>query len=121
MSATREDLQADDALVLEYALDAPPEKVWRAVSIPAFRERWLPDGDLAEASPVFAVEGTEISYRMRDGALPGRESLVTFAVSADGAGGSRLRIVHQPADSLARRPAMSAANGNRPPTMMLAA
>jgi uncharacterized protein YndB with AHSA1/START domain len=30
-------------LVFEYQLDAPPEKVWRALSIPAFRERWLPD------------------------------------------------------------------------------
>ena len=27
-------------LVLEYDLDAPPEKVWRALSIPAFRERF---------------------------------------------------------------------------------
>ena len=26
-------------LVLEYDLDAPPEKVWRAISIPAFCAR----------------------------------------------------------------------------------
>ncbi len=27
---------------LEYDLDEPPQKVWRAISIPAFREHWLP-------------------------------------------------------------------------------
>lgn len=37
----------DTALVLEYEFDAPPAKVWRAVTIPALRERWLPDCDLA--------------------------------------------------------------------------
>ena len=41
----------DAALVIEYELDAPPEKVWRAVTIPALRERWLPDCDLAGAEP----------------------------------------------------------------------
>ena len=30
---------AAPALVLEYDLDAPPAKVWRAVTIPALRER----------------------------------------------------------------------------------
>lgn len=40
-------------LVFAYQLDAPPEKVWRALSIPAFRERWLP----AEVEAVSAVPG----------------------------------------------------------------
>ncbi|WP_440495982.1 SRPBCC family protein, partial [Serratia sarumanii] len=31
-----------DRLILEYSLDAPPEKVWRALSIPELREQWLP-------------------------------------------------------------------------------
>ena len=35
-----------DALVFECALDAPPEKVWRALTIPEYLERWLkPDED----------------------------------------------------------------------------
>jgi uncharacterized protein YndB with AHSA1/START domain len=28
-------------LVFETVLDAPPEKVWRAITIPEFRARWL--------------------------------------------------------------------------------
>ena len=38
------DMDNDDAaceLVQEYALDAPPEKVWRALSIPELRAQWL--------------------------------------------------------------------------------
>ena len=31
----------DANLVLEFDFDAPPAKVWRAVTIPALRERWL--------------------------------------------------------------------------------
>ncbi|MBF4190164.1 SRPBCC domain-containing protein, partial [Serratia ureilytica] len=33
-----------ERLVLEYSLDAPPEKVWRALSEPELREQWLPTG-----------------------------------------------------------------------------
>jgi uncharacterized protein YndB with AHSA1/START domain len=38
-------------VVLEFKLDEPPEKVWRAISIPAFRERWLPNETLIDAEP----------------------------------------------------------------------
>ena len=31
-------------IALEVELDAKPETVWRAVAVPAFRERWLPAG-----------------------------------------------------------------------------
>ena len=36
-------------LVVEYEIDAPPEMVWRAISIPELREKWLPEKDLADA------------------------------------------------------------------------
>lgn len=58
--------QPDAALVLEYDLDAPPAKVWRAVTIPALRERWLPDADLAGAELESSVAGEEVRYRLRD-------------------------------------------------------
>ena len=57
-------------LVLEFELDAPPEKVWRAISIPAFRDKWLPKGELADAEPVSWAPGEEIRYRMRDDEPP---------------------------------------------------
>jgi len=54
------DIEADDQtrdVVLEFELDAPPDKVWRAISIAEFRERWLPAGDLADDEPVFSEPG----------------------------------------------------------------
>ena len=81
-------------LVLEYDLDAPPEKVWRAISIPAFRERWLPEAQLSTAEPVSIVPGKEIRYRMRDDEPPHLESLVAFQLHPGEGGGTRLRIVH---------------------------
>ncbi len=111
--------EAED-LVLEYELDAPPEKVWRAISIAAFRERWLPKGDLAEAEPVSSAPGKEVRYRMRDSEPPFLESLVTFQLDPKADGGTTLRIIHRLADArLARRPPR-AANGNRAPLMRAA-
>lgn len=84
-----------DALVLEYDLDAPPAKVWRAISIPAFREQWLPAAALADPDAVAVTPGEEIRYRMRDAAPPFRESHVTFGIASNADGGTRLRIVHR--------------------------
>lgn len=99
-------------LALEYDLDAPPEKVWRAISIPAFRDRWLPGGDLAQAEPVATEPGVEIRYRMRDGAPPFRDSVVTFRLRPGAAGGTILRVVHELAE--ARPTQAPPANRNGP-------
>lgn len=84
-----------DRLILEYSLDAPPEKVWRALSIPALREQWLPTGDLAQAEPLAATPGEAVSYRLRDDQPPFLESVVTLQIVPNADGGSVLRIIHQ--------------------------
>ena len=123
MSDIETDVETDEQakeLILEYELDAPPEKVWRALSIPAFRERWLPDGDLADAEPVAAAPGEEIGYRMRDDEPPFLESIVTFRIAPNADGGTILRIVHGLADArLAQRPP-TAMNDNLPRLMCAA-
>jgi hypothetical protein len=86
---------ADAALVLEYDLDAPPEKVWRAVTIPALRQRWLPDADLAGAEPESSVAGEEVRYRLRESEPPFRESHVTFRIEPNEAGGTRFSIIQK--------------------------
>jgi uncharacterized protein YndB with AHSA1/START domain len=107
-------------LVLEYELDAPLEKVWRAISIPALRERWLPTGALADAEPLSSVPSVEISYRMRDNEPPFLESTVTFQVLPNAVGGTRLRIIHGPADARLARQPPRAANSNGPCLMRAA-
>ncbi len=104
--------QSED-LVLEYELDAPPEKVWRAISSDAFRERWLPKEDLADAEPVSSAPGEEIRYRMRDKEPPFLESIVTFQVNPKVGGGTTLRIIHGLVDARLVQPPPTAANSNR--------
>ena len=100
-------------LVLEFEFDATPEKVWRAISIPAVRRKWLPNGELAEAEPVYSKAGKEIRYKMRDGEPPFLESVVTFQLIPNAVGGTRLRIVHGLGDARLERRPPRAANNNR--------
>jgi len=96
-------------LVFEYQLDAPPEKVWRALSIPAFRERWLP----AQVEAFSSVPGEELRYRLREEEPPFLESVVTFQL-APSEGGTELRIIHSLTDvRLAGQPP-APANSNQP-------
>ena len=84
-----------DRIVQDYDLDAPPQKVWRAISIPELRAHWLPAADLAAAEPASVTPGREVSYRMREQAPPFAESLVTFTIAPNTTGGTRLRVVHR--------------------------
>jgi uncharacterized protein YndB with AHSA1/START domain len=118
-SETGIERQAAD-LIFEYELDAPPEKVWRAISTPAFRDRWLPKGDLAQAEPVASKPGEEIAYAMRDNAPPFLESVVTFQVTPNAVGGARLRIIHGLVDARLERHRPWAANSDSAGLMLAA-
>jgi len=89
----REETEAEIALEVE--LDAKPEKVWRAIALPAFRERWLPEADLAEPEPIAAIPGVEVRYRMREEGSPFPDSTVTFRIEPGLKGGALLRIIHR--------------------------
>ncbi|KMO14023.1 SRPBCC family protein [Methylobacterium platani] len=97
-----------------YDLGEPLEKVWRALSIPALREHWLPGSALAAPEPVAVTPGEEVSYRMREAAPPYLESTVTFHIAPNGTGGTCLRIVHDLTDARLAPPTTAAANGNMP-------
>lgn len=108
-----------DALVFECALDAPPEKVWRALTIPEYLQRWLKPADAVDLSVVAAEENKSLTYRWREsgqGVLVGAEdSLVTFELAPMVDGGTWFRLTHAPV----MLPA--AANSNdRGPLMMAA-
>ena len=118
MSDTEPEKQAAD-LVFEYELDAAPEKLWRAISVPGFRDKWLPEEDLADADPVSTAPGEEIRYAIRDGEPPFLESVVTFQVRPGADGGSILRVVHGLTD--ARLVPRKVPANNNGPLMMLAA
>jgi uncharacterized protein YndB with AHSA1/START domain len=103
-----------------YELDASPEKVWRAISIAEFREKWLPREALADPQSLSEMPGKEIRYKLRDDTPPHLESTVIFTIAPNGSGGTSLRIVHELTGATFERLAKSVANGNGP-TLMLAA
>ena len=106
-----------DALVFECALDAPPEKVWRALTIPDYLERWLKPERQVDLAVVTAEENKSLTYRWREagqGAILGMEdSLVTFELTPTTNGGTWFRLTHAP------MAVPVAANSNEP--MMMAA
>lgn len=109
---TAEDTTADDDLEFEADFDAPPEKVWRAVTEPELRDRWLPGATLAGGGPVIETPGSRVSYRMRDDEPPHLESVATFEIVPNGEGGTRLVIRHRLSEARAAgRPAPANGNG----------
>lgn len=108
-----------DALVFECALEASPEKVWRALTIPEYLERWLkPEKDL-DLAVVTSEENRSLTYRWREagqGAIVGMEdSLVTFELTPTTDGGTWFKLTHAP------MAVPAAANSNNRGPLMLAA
>ncbi|NYJ13794.1 uncharacterized protein YndB with AHSA1/START domain [Rhizobium leguminosarum] len=112
--------EQDSGIELEFDLVDPPDKVWRAISIPEFRERWLPKQALADPGAIAVTPGQEVRYRLRDDSPPFLESTVTFTITPNATGGTCLRIVHELTDVRLDRMARAAANSNSP-LLMLAA
>jgi uncharacterized protein YndB with AHSA1/START domain len=82
-------------VTVECALDAAPEKVWRALSIPAYRDAWLmPDGDGGRfsAEVIEAVPPHRLRLSWREGDAD--SEMVTFTLEATPNGGTWLRLVH---------------------------
>jgi len=119
MSA-EETVEQENTIELEFEIDEPPHKVWRAISMPEFRENWLPDDALADRQAAAIIPGEEVSYRMRETDAPFAESLVTFRIAANGSGGTSLRVIHELDDARARRVMTIAANNNSPLLMRAA-
>jgi uncharacterized protein YndB with AHSA1/START domain len=95
MSDIASDAGEEAEIALEYELDAAPERVWRAIAVAAFRERWLPGADLAEPEPVASIPGVEVRYRMREDGAPFPDSTVTFRIEPGAQGGTLFRIIHR--------------------------
>ena len=116
MSDIASDPREEAEIALEYELDAAPEKVWRAIAVAAFRERWLPEADLAEPEPIASIPGVEVRYRMREDGAPFAESTVTFQIEPGPQGGTLFRVLHR-IEGYARR---NGANDNLGPVSLAA-
>jgi uncharacterized protein YndB with AHSA1/START domain len=112
--------EQDNSIELEFDLTDTPQKVWRAISIPEFRERWLPKEALADPDAIAVTPGKEVCYRLRGDSPPFLESIVTFTIAPNATGGTCLRVVHELTDMRFDRMAKAAANSNSPASMLAA-
>ena len=91
MSAPKSETARDEALVFEVDLEAPPEKVWRAIATPEVREAWLgePEDGRAQVAEADPPSRLDLVWPTREG-----DSLISFEISP-AEGGSRLTITHR--------------------------
>lgn len=120
MTATDTIEARNDEVVVECDLDAAPEKVWRALTVPELVEQWLgvhPAGanDYGERSYeiVEAEPFSRLRYAWRDRAASEPDTIVTFDLRPLPDGGTWFRLTHGIAAG-SRAPVM-AANCNSPP------
>lgn len=112
---------APDAIEFECDLPEPPEKVWRALTVPELLAAWMMPNDISpETGSRFAFAGPEaaieceiidaeperlLRYSWRERPQPGDagrqarldsplDSIVTFTLARTVSGGTHLRIVH---------------------------
>lgn len=104
-----------DAIEFEYDLAEPPEKVWRALTVPELLAAWMMPNDIrpqtgsrfAFAGPDAAIECEILdaeperllrySWREQPGDAARQDpldSIVTFTLARTVSGGTHLRIVH---------------------------
>ena len=119
---TKSDARDDaaDSIVVECDLAEPPEKVWRALTVPDLLAAWLMPNDIRPEigrrftlqAPGAKADGTQcevlavepnrlISYRWRsadserDASGRSLDSVVTFVLTETETGGTHLRLVHE--------------------------
>lgn len=127
--------------VTECDLPHPPEKVWRALTVPELLAAWLMPNDIdaSEGSRFAFRDGTDepiectvleaepfrllrYSWQDREARDNALTSVVTFELSDAVAGGTRLRITHSGTEMAGgARQTMSAANDNHAPRLSRAA
>lgn len=105
-------------VIVECALDATPEQVWRALIIPELAADWLGAAPAAEGQPqqrpersfeiVEAIPFSRLTYRWREGQVEPAESFVTVELSPGGPRSTWFRLTHRPPQRLV------AANSNAP-------
>jgi uncharacterized protein YndB with AHSA1/START domain len=101
-----------DGIELQYEIAEPMQKVWRAITMPEFRQVWLPDAALVDEEATALTPGQALSYKMRDNDPPFLESTVTFHMTPNATGGTSLRIIQVLDDARVTQPKKAAANTN---------
>ena len=109
------DIETAEEVVVECELDGPPEKVWRALTVPELFGEWLDIPKAADAPSYEIVEAlpfSRVRYAWNDPTVSEQDSFVTFELAPLPGGRTRFRLTHG-VEAFARAP-LAAANSNGP-------
>ena len=138
MKASGDECEPRAALSFEVQLDAPPARVWRALTVPEFVARWLESSIADPEAEQMAADGAKpspspaslrlldcdpqrsVRYAWSEERSSAVESIVTFSLRPNDAGGAILNIVHEMMLG-ARAQAREAAANSNAPALLLAA
>ncbi len=84
---------SETELVFETVLDAPPEKIWRALTIPEYLDRWLQPPDDVSLHLVKVNANSLLTYSWEE---QGEESFVTIELTPNDNGTTGFRLTHAP-------------------------
>lgn len=111
--------ETGEQVVVECELDAPPETVWRALTVPELVAEWVDPGSVdrgSETAPDYemidALPFSRVRYAWHDAASSEPDTLVTFEIAPQPDGRTWFRLTHRVA-AAARAP-RAAANCNTP-------
>lgn len=104
--------RSEPQLEFSFEFEADPDKVWKAISVEAFRKRWLPDQNVLEV--LHERQREQLELLIEETEPPHHQGIVTFSIHANGRGGTIFGIVH-------RRTIARAAANDAVPRMLLAA
>lgn len=109
-----------DEVVVECEMDAPPEKLWRALTDAALASDWLgarPEGGNGGQGPSYRIVEAEpfnrVRYVWHDPDFPDAPPAVTVELEPLSGGHTRLRLTHGQAVAGMHHPPV--ANDNRSP------
>ena len=102
--------ESDTDLVFETVLDAPSEKIWRALTIPEYRDRWMDKPDDVSVELETAEANSLLTYCWTE---RGEVSRVTIELTPQDNGQTGFRLTHAPVEIPA------AANTNEKDTTLL--
>ncbi|WP_158817061.1 SRPBCC domain-containing protein [Methylocapsa sp. S129] len=133
MKSRRETPPDQRILRFEYELDAPPAKVWRALTVPEFVARWLtaplvetgsgapdPEGVKPFPSAPFSLRVMEqescrfVRYAWREEGSLVFDNIVTFRLHPNDSGGTTFNIVHELTNACGPLASRDMANDNTP-------
>lgn len=123
MSMTLPEEDLADEFVTECELDAPPEQVWRALTVPKLAAEWLGPTNPGSSGPALSFRVIDadpcarVRYACTDSSNLQPETIVTIELAPDPQGRTRFRLTH----SLPVGQTIMAANRNTPSAAMMAA